>query len=222
VGLHASSSESRSTRSWAGDRRGGDRDAELEQLAFDPQVAPPGVLPGHPKEQVAYSGIDPRTSWPPTRPRPFPAHELPTPPGEGVGGDRKRGPPLPREEPAGRGQEGPVGRAVARSLPPPAQDTQLMAQHDDLQVPIIDAHAYEQAEQPRTGSDTGGTRARAQSDRLPGVAATPHVNRRSNLFTPHERRSPSRAASTAPSTIVTNMEYLLAARGIPSDARTDR
>jgi hypothetical protein len=37
-----------------------------------------------------------------------------------------------------------------------------------------------------------------------------------------ERRSPSRAASTAPSTIVTNMEYLLAAQGIPSGARIDR
>jgi len=130
------------------DRRGGDRDAELEQLAFDPQVAPSGVLPGHPKDQVAYPGIDGGTSWPPTPPGPLAAHELPAPPGERVGTDQKGGPPLAGEEPAGRGQEGPVGRAVAGSVPPPADDPQLMAQHGDLQVPIIDAHADEQAENP--------------------------------------------------------------------------
>src|SRR6266508_5030074 len=48
------------------DRRGGDRDAELEQLAFDPEVAPSGVLPGQPKDQLACLGIDRGTSWPAT------------------------------------------------------------------------------------------------------------------------------------------------------------
>src|SRR6266545_1890210 len=130
------------------DRRGRDRDAEIEQLALDPEVAPSGILPGHLKDQVANLGIDGGTSWPSTSPGRLPAHELPAPAGEGVRTDRKGGPPLAGEEPAGRGQEGPVGRAVAWSLPPPAQDPQLMAQHGDLQVPIIDAHADEQAKQP--------------------------------------------------------------------------
>jgi hypothetical protein len=35
------------------DGRGGDRDAQLEQLSLDPQVAPSGVLSGHPNDQVA-------------------------------------------------------------------------------------------------------------------------------------------------------------------------
>ncbi len=125
------------------DRRGRDRDAEIEQLALDPEVAPSGILPGHLKDQVANLGIDGGTSWPSTSPGRLPAHELPAPAGEGVRTDRKGGPPLAGEEPAGRGQEGPVGRAVAWSLPPPAQDPQLMAEHGDLQVPIIDAHADE-------------------------------------------------------------------------------
>ncbi len=85
------------------DRHGGDRDAELEELALDPEVAPPCVLPGHPKDQLPNLGIDGRASWPATV-RPFPAQELPTPPVERVGNDREGRPPLPGEEPAGRDQ----------------------------------------------------------------------------------------------------------------------
>ncbi len=85
------------------DRHGGDRDAELEELALDPEVAPPCVLPGHPKDQLPNLGIDGRASWPATV-RPFPAQELPTPAVERVGNDREGRPPLPGEEPAGRDQ----------------------------------------------------------------------------------------------------------------------
>jgi hypothetical protein len=35
-----------------GDGRGRDVDAELQELPSDPQVAPPGVLPAQPKDQV--------------------------------------------------------------------------------------------------------------------------------------------------------------------------
>ena len=70
------------------DRRGGDPDAELEQLALDPEVAPPCVFPGHPKDQLAHRRIDRRTPWPATV-RPFPTHERAAPAGERVGTDRK-------------------------------------------------------------------------------------------------------------------------------------
>jgi hypothetical protein len=128
------------------DGRGGHGDPGLEQLALDPQVAPSGVLPGHPKDQLAYLGMDGGTPRPPTPVPPFPAQELPAPPGEGVGGDREGGPLLPGEEPAGHGEQGPVGRAVPRSPPPPAQDPQLMTKHGDLQVPVIDPYPDEQTE----------------------------------------------------------------------------
>ncbi len=75
------------------DRRGGDRDAEVEQLALDPELAPPGVLPAHPKDQLAHRLIDRRTPWPATV-RALPVQELPAPPVERVGHDRKGGPAL--------------------------------------------------------------------------------------------------------------------------------
>jgi hypothetical protein len=70
------------------DGRGGDSDAELEQLALDPQVAPPRVLPGQPKDQHRHRRIDRRASWPATI-RPFPAHELSAPAVERFRYDRK-------------------------------------------------------------------------------------------------------------------------------------
>ncbi len=48
------------------DRRGGGRNSELEQFALDPEVAPPGVLPGHLKDQLPHRRIDGRTPWPAT------------------------------------------------------------------------------------------------------------------------------------------------------------
>jgi hypothetical protein len=50
-----------------------------------------------------------------------------------------------------------------------------MAQHGDLQVPIIDTRSDEQAEQAAQDAIQEGIRARGQSDGLPGVTAT-HVN----------------------------------------------
>jgi hypothetical protein len=78
----------------------------------------------------------------------LPSHELAAPAVERVGYDRKGGPPLAGEEPAGGGEQGPVGGAVAGPLPLPAQNTQLTAHHGDLQLPVIDARSDEQAEEP--------------------------------------------------------------------------
>ncbi len=131
------------------DRRGGDPDAELEQLPADPHVAPPGVLPAKAKDQIAQLGIDPRTSRPPAPPRSLLALELAAPALQRVGDNREAGPPLLREEPAYGSEEGSVGGAVAGPLPPPpGEDPQLMPQHGDLQFPIIDARADEQSEEP--------------------------------------------------------------------------
>jgi hypothetical protein len=53
------------------DRGGRDGDPELEELAFNPQVAPPWVLSAHAKDQLAQLGIDggtPRAAAPPPVP----------------------------------------------------------------------------------------------------------------------------------------------------------
>src|SRR6266545_5444633 len=86
-------------------------------------------------------------SWPPAPPRSLLALELAAPPGERVGTNRKGGPPLAGEEPAGGREQGPVGGAVPGPLPPPSEDPQLMAQYRDLQLPIVDARPDEQAKQ---------------------------------------------------------------------------
>jgi hypothetical protein len=125
------------------DRRGGDPDAKLDELAFDPQVAPPGVLPSHAEDQLAQFGIDGRTARTAARLRSRPALELPAPALQRVGDNREGGPPLLREATAHGGEEGPVGDAVAGPLPPTGEEPQLMAQHGDLQLPIIDACADE-------------------------------------------------------------------------------
>ena len=131
-----------------GDRGGGDRGAELEELALDSQVAPPGVLPSQAKDQLAQFGIDRRTPRPPVRPRSLPGLKLAAPPLERLGHDREGGPPLFGEEPAGGGEEGPVGGGVAGPLPSPGEHSELMAEHGDLKLLVIDARPNEQAKQP--------------------------------------------------------------------------
>jgi hypothetical protein len=48
-----------------GDGRGRDVDAELQEFPSDPEVAPPGILPAHPKDQMLDRGIERRTTGPP-------------------------------------------------------------------------------------------------------------------------------------------------------------
>jgi hypothetical protein len=127
---------------------GRDRGAELEELALDPQVSPPWVLPAHPQDQLAKGCIDGRTSRPAAPPRSPPAFKLAAPSLQRVGDDSEGRPPLPGKEPAHRGEEGPVGGAVAGTLRSPGEHPELMAEHGDLQLPVIQAQPHEQAEQP--------------------------------------------------------------------------
>jgi len=120
---------------------------KLEELALDPQVAPPGVLPSQAKDQLAQFGIDRRASRPAARPRVHSALELAAPALERLGHDSEGRPPLPGEEPARRGEEDPVGGAVAGPLPSPGEHPQLMAEHGDLKLPVIQARPNEQADQ---------------------------------------------------------------------------
>ena len=57
------------------DTRRGRADPELPQLAFDPHVSPPRVLPRHLKDQLAGLRIDRGAPGPAIRPRPLPRDE---------------------------------------------------------------------------------------------------------------------------------------------------
>jgi len=108
----------------------------------------PWVLPAHPQDQLAKGCIDGRTSRPAAPPRSPPAFKLAAPSLQRVGDDSEGRPPLPGKEPAHRGEEGPVGGAVAGTLPSPGEHPELMAEHGGLQLPVIQARPHEQGEQP--------------------------------------------------------------------------
>ena len=66
---------------------------------------------------------------------------------EGVGSHEEARPPLPPDETARRGQERPIGGGEAGSCASTAEDLQLMAQHENLEISLLDAKPHEEAEQ---------------------------------------------------------------------------
>jgi len=98
------------------DGGGADTDAELAELALDADASPSGVLPAETNDQVPDRGIE---RWAPEGPppaiRPLPPHELAVPPEQGLGRHEEGGPPVPREQPTGHGDENSVHPPEPRS-----------------------------------------------------------------------------------------------------------
>ena len=131
-----------------GDGRGRDIDPEFQELPADPEVAPPGVLPAQPKDQVLDRGIERRTT---RRPRATPAsslQELPVPSRQGVRADQEALPPVPGQDPSRRCEERPIRRGEEDSPAASAEDPELVVEHDGLKIQLIEAAADEHAEQP--------------------------------------------------------------------------
>jgi hypothetical protein len=80
------------------------------------------------------------------RPGPLPSHQLPVPPKEGLRSDQERAPRLSPKQPAGGGEERPIGCAVDRALHLPAEDSELVAEHHDLDL-RLGRHAILRSEQ---------------------------------------------------------------------------
>ena len=130
-----------------GDGRGRDVDAEVQEFASDPEVAPPGVLPTESKDQVLDRGIERRAAGPAgLTPAPAP-RELSVPPDERVGAHQEALPPVAGEQPARRGEERAVGGGEPGPRPSSTKDLQLVAEHGRLQIPLVDATAQEQTKQ---------------------------------------------------------------------------
>ena len=64
---------------------------------------------------------------------PFPGHELAVPAEEGLRSDQEGIPRLSPEQPAGRRKECLVGCTVDRTLHLPAEDSDLVSEHDVLE-----------------------------------------------------------------------------------------
>src|ERR1019366_10311592 len=91
------------------DARRGDLDRETKQLAGDPPLPPPRVLPSEPHDQLANLQADPGTTATPPRIRPATSNEPAVPGQQRFRGDEQRAPPRPGEQPARCSQESTVG-----------------------------------------------------------------------------------------------------------------
>ena len=131
-----------------GDRRGGDIDPELQEFPPDPEVAPPRVLPPEAKDHALDRGIERRTTRSPRPATTPPPQEVSVPPGERIRADEEAPPPVPGEQPGSCRQPRPIGSCELRSRPSPTKDPQLMAEDGGFDIPLIDAAADEQTEQP--------------------------------------------------------------------------
>jgi hypothetical protein len=117
----------------APDGRGADAVAELEQLALPPHISPARVLARHPHHQSNDDLVD-RWASGPVRVGPSAAHEAAMPAQDRVGGDQamttqRSGQPLDE-----RGEHGPVRPVQARSWIGAPQDSDLVPQHEELDV----------------------------------------------------------------------------------------
>jgi hypothetical protein len=128
-----------------GDGRGRHID-ELQELPSDPEVAPPGVLPTEPKDQVLDRGIERRATGPP-RAEPS-LQEVSVPSRQRVRADQEAAPPVSGQESGHRRQEGPIGGGKGESpASSPAEGSSAGGGHGILEIQLIEAAADEQAEQ---------------------------------------------------------------------------
>jgi len=111
-----------------------DREAELRELAGDALVAPALVLAREPQHELTSLGRDRRAARAAARECPPSPHELAVPAQQGLRRDEQTMAARRREQPAHRGEEGAVTRSQPWALDLAAQDIELMAQHDQLDV----------------------------------------------------------------------------------------
>jgi hypothetical protein len=175
------------------DRGGRDADPQLQQLTLDAHIAPARVLPRQPPDQAARLGRKRWATGPATAAAPASLKHCPVPAAKRSRADRKAGPPLGREQPAHRSEQGPVDGRVPRPLPTAPEDRQLVAQHDDLKLPLTTTtgeHAHEAAQKSIQQTRQHDAQSEHARPRPPTRPSRPE----SNFFTPHGSRP---AAPTA-------------------------
>jgi len=93
-----------------------DPDAELAQLALDPDAAPARVLARRPQHQLAALTVQRRPARRSAPIRPLLPHELPLPAQKRLRRDYERRPSPTRQQAAGRSEDDPIPTAQLRSL----------------------------------------------------------------------------------------------------------
>jgi hypothetical protein len=113
---------------------------------LDALVAPARVLPGQADDQLLDVLIERWTPKPAAGIRPGVGDQAAVPAQQGLGGDQEAGPVGSWQHAADGGEQGSIGRLQPRSLDLAAQHSELMAQHQDLEV-LGGVAAGEQCEQ---------------------------------------------------------------------------
>ena len=127
------------------DRGRRDPDTQADQLALDALIAPARVLPGQPDDQL----LDLRVQrWPadPVWVGPRTGDQPPMPAQQRLGLDQEARPMSPGQDATDRGKQRPVGGLQPGTWSLAAQDRELVAQHQDLEV-LGGVAAGEQREQ---------------------------------------------------------------------------
>jgi hypothetical protein len=170
------------------DRRGRDADAELQQLTLNAHIAPAWILPRQSLDQAARLGRKrrttwPRTTWPVTVASSTSLKQCPVPAAKRLRADRKAAPARGWEHPAGRSEQGSVDRRVLRTPSTAPEDRRLVAQDDDLKLPLT-AAAGEYPNDPAEKPVEQTHQHHAQSEPLRRRSRLTAVPVESNFFTP--------------------------------------
>jgi hypothetical protein len=175
------------------DRGSRDRDAELAQLASDPQVAPTAVLAREPQDQLAHLTADWRPSGTAVRVGPAAGDQLPMPAQQRLRLNHERLPAASRQDPAQRREQQPVVRLESRLTDLPTEDRQLVPEHENLELlrPVTPSEEHDQLQQPTDD----GVQQRYKQRRPPAVgpadataASLAHGRNPNWVSAPHEIR----------------------------------
>jgi len=107
---------------------------EVKQLTSDALVAPSWIVGRHRHDQRSELVGGRRSSGVAVRIASVPGDEATVPVKEGLGSYSERRPALARREPAHRCEPDPIGSLEAEQQLPAAQDLELVAQHQDLDL----------------------------------------------------------------------------------------
>src|SRR2546428_10441839 len=115
-------------------RRRRDADAEALEFADDPLVSPVRVLASETKDQLAERALERRSPGPPVRVCPAAADQLPMPAKQRLRLEREARPRRLVERAAQRREQRAIRSCQLRPRALSAEDRQLMAEDEDLQL----------------------------------------------------------------------------------------
>jgi len=111
----------------------GDSEAELEQLALDPSVAPAWVLPGQPEDEFSEFRIAlSATRWPAAVGGPLSANELAVPAKQSLRAREERGSARSGEQPIEGGEDQAIGGLPGRPAGLTVEDSKLVSESEHL------------------------------------------------------------------------------------------